>query len=159
MESDPPFQEAYKSLFGNSTQESKEAKHKEEEEIVEEYELPLIDLSQLYIGGLEREECKANIARASIEWGFFQATNHGISSDILESMRCEQAKVFKQPFLEKASENFHKFPAGSYRWGTPTATCWRQLSWSEAFHIPIAEMSTLDDCSNLRYSESHLLCL
>ncbi|KAG6767700.1 hypothetical protein POTOM_028914 [Populus tomentosa] len=28
----------------------------------------------------------------------------------------------------------------SYRWGTPTATCPKQFSWSEAFHIPISKV-------------------
>ncbi|KAL3583299.1 hypothetical protein D5086_014360 [Populus alba] len=31
----------------------------------------------------------------------------------------------------------------SYRWGTPTATCPKQFSWSEAFHIPISKVFEL----------------
>ncbi|XP_037431797.1 gibberellin 2-beta-dioxygenase 6-like [Triticum dicoccoides] len=34
---------------------------------------------------------------------------------------------------------------GSYRWGNPTATSLRQLSWSEAFHVPLASISEEDD--------------
>ncbi|XP_048527251.1 gibberellin 2-beta-dioxygenase 6-like [Triticum urartu] len=34
---------------------------------------------------------------------------------------------------------------GSYRWGNPTATSLRQLSWSEAFHVPLASILEEDD--------------
>uniref|UniRef100_A0A6N2L7G4 Fe2OG dioxygenase domain-containing protein n=2 Tax=Salix TaxID=40685 RepID=A0A6N2L7G4_SALVM len=30
--------------------------------------------------------------------------------------------------------------SGTYRWGTPTATCLKQLSWSEAFHVPVTDI-------------------
>ncbi|KAK4858880.1 hypothetical protein QYF36_023357 [Acer negundo] len=133
MDSDPPFRQTYKTLFEDT---------KAIENLViavEECELPLIDLNRLSHRepAEKRESCKAEIARASQEWGFFQVINHGISRDLLEKMRQEQVKIFKQPFHNKTKEN--KFPAGSYRWGTPTATCLRQLSWSEAFHIPMAD--------------------
>ncbi|WRX16220.1 Oxoglutarate/iron-dependent dioxygenase - like 10, partial [Theobroma cacao] len=29
----------------------------------------------------------------------------------------------------------------SYTWGTPTATCPKQFSWSEAFHVPLTKVS------------------
>jgi hypothetical protein len=41
----------------------------------------------------------------------------------------------------------------SYRWGTPTATCPKQFSWSEAFHIPISkvfEQACYGEFSSLR---------
>ncbi|KAK6264918.1 hypothetical protein SCA6_020352 [Theobroma cacao] len=138
MDSDPPFHETYKTLFANSIIKSSPS-NDDPGDTVEERELPLIDLSRLGLGGeLEREGCKKEIARAAHEWGFFQVINHGISRDILETMREEQVKVFKQPFHNK----FRCFSAGSYRWGTPTATSLRQLSWSEAFHIPMTDIST-----------------
>lgn len=136
MESDPPFQETYKTLF---LQE--EAKSSKSSLIVDEYELPLIDLGRLNLGEFEREECKKEIARTSREWGFFQAVNHGISPQILERMRDEQVALFKKPFQMKSNDNSMSFSPGSYRWGTPTATCLKQLSWSEAFHIPLTDMS------------------
>jgi TPR repeat protein len=45
---------------------------------------------------------------------------------------------------------------GSYRWGNPTATSLRQLSWSEAFHVPLASIPG-EDCDDgmlcsLRYT-------
>lgn len=144
MATDPPFHQAYKSLIEDTSNNIFGKKLV----LVEECELPLIDLSRILhndnvVDESEREECKEEIARASQQWGFFQVTNHGISKDLLEKMREEQVKVFKQPFDKKSKEDkFMNFPAGSYRWGTPTATCLNQLSWSEAFHIPMADIST-----------------
>ncbi|OMO76724.1 hypothetical protein CCACVL1_15471, partial [Corchorus capsularis] len=139
MESDPPFHETYKTLFANPMDEESRLKITLNNDlaIVEERELPLIDLSPLFLDDgeeLRKEGCKEEIARAAHEWGFFQVVNHGISRDILDKMRKEQVKIFKQPFETK----FFNFSAGSYRWGTPSATSIRQLSWSEAFHIPSA---------------------
>ncbi|XVF25979.1 hypothetical protein REPUB_Repub13aG0260800 [Reevesia pubescens] len=139
MDSDPPFHETYKTLLANSITNDDRLV------IVEERELPLIDLSRLGLDELESEGCKKEIARAANEWGFFQVINHGISRDILEPMRNEQVKVFNQPFHNKCREDkFLNFSAGSYRWGTPTATSLRQLSWSEAFHIPMTDISSSD---------------
>ncbi|KAK8642179.1 hypothetical protein V6N13_011536 [Hibiscus sabdariffa] len=58
--------------------------------------------------------------------------------ELFEKLREEQVRVFKQPFRNK----FLNFSDGSYRWGTPTATSPRQLSWSEAFHIPMTDISS-----------------
>lgn len=141
--SDPPFHEAYKILFDktrNINQENNDFDH--QDLVAEECELPVIDLSCLEDSDeVAREECKSHIARASQEWGFFQVVKHGISSEIFSRLRCEQEKVFKQPFEKKTKEDkFLNFSAGSYRWGTPSATCIRQLSWSEAFHIPLTDI-------------------
>lgn len=144
---DPPFNETYRTLFkelvipNNISYDHHHHHHRRHHNDgvfeVEECELPLIDLSKLNMGGLEREECKKQIAKASREWGFFQVLNHGISREILEKMRSEQVKIFKKPFHEKSN-----FLAGSYRWGTPSATCLNQLSWSEAFHVPLNAISS-----------------
>lgn len=136
---DPPFQDTYKALFEYNSIDAEVKKKPQDEEIVEECELPLIDLSMLSLGELEREECKRKIANASQEWGFFQVVNHGISPEILEKMRYEQVNAFKKPFHEKEL----CFPVGTYRWGTPSATCLRQLSWSEAFHVPLIDIPNL----------------
>lgn len=143
--SDPPFHEAYKILL------DKNGIDNDEEVVAEECELPVIDLRRLEESdAAAREECKSQIARASQEWGFFQVVNHGISSDIFRRLRCEQEKLFKQPFHKKTKED--NFSAGSYRWGAPSATCIRQLSWSEAFHIPLTDILESNASSNtLRY--------
>lgn len=158
MDSDPPFKETYKTLFANSIidddkeQSGTKIPHDVDRlVVVDERELPLIDLSRLGMDDeVEKEGCKKEIARAAEEWGFFQVINHGISKDILDKMRDEQVKVFKQPFHNKCREDkFLNFSAGSYRWGTPTATSLRQLSWSEAFHVPMTDISTSGAAFNL----------
>lgn len=155
MESvDPPFQQMYKALFEDPVNGNLN-----KAVMVEECELPLIDLSQLSLGEVEREECKIEIAKASQEWGFFQVVNHGISREILERMRSEQVKVFKNSFHDKVSGKNLNFPEGSYRWGTPSATCLRQLAWSEAFHVPLTDISSVCGLTPLRYLHNLLLTL
>ncbi|XP_010537991.1 PREDICTED: gibberellin 2-beta-dioxygenase 8 [Tarenaya hassleriana] len=143
---DPPFDEIYKTLLCKQVTNT-EKPHEKSEPLsfsitaVEEVELPVIDLSRLIDNEdeEEREKCKEEIAKASREWGFFQVINHGISMEVLQRMRQEQVRVFRQPFDKKKMSE--KFSVGSYRWGTPTATCLRQLSWSEAFHVPMTDIS------------------
>ncbi|KAK8488245.1 hypothetical protein V6N13_120052 [Hibiscus sabdariffa] len=137
MDPDPPLHETYKALFANTKIFSTDNDDRRLV-TVEERELPLIDLSRLSLNEAEQKQCKEEIARAGHEWGFFQVINHGISMELLEKLREEQVRVFKQPFRNK----FLNFSDGSYRWGTPTATSLRQLSWSEAFHIPMTDISS-----------------
>lgn len=144
MDSDPPFCQTYKALFDKTSENPCN-----KVVTVEECELPLVDLSRLDLDESEMEECKREIAMASQEWGFFQVINHGISRDILEKLREEQVKVFRQSFDKKSKEE--KFATGCYRWGTPSATCLQQLSWSEAFHIPMTGISDSGAFSSLRY--------
>ncbi|CAI8587266.1 unnamed protein product [Vicia faba] len=152
INSDPPFEETYKNLF------NKAQNHINNDELMveEECELPLIDLSSLNeidYDDVTREECKSMIAKASQDWGFFQVVNHGISNEILRLLRLEQEKVFKEPFEKKRKEDkFLSFSAGSYRWGTPSATCIQQLSWSEAFHIPLIDILGRSTGSNTHFS-------
>ncbi|XP_031499687.1 gibberellin 2-beta-dioxygenase 8-like [Nymphaea colorata] len=143
QESDPPLHKTYRTLFEKQQMENHDV-------IVEEHELPLIDLHILKAGRQEREKCIRNMAKASSEWGFFQVVNHGISTDLLKRMSNEQAKVFRQPFEKKAKEKLLDFSLETYRWGAPSATNLQQLSWSEAFHIPLAK------CSDSSYSDNTL---
>jgi gibberellin 2-oxidase len=118
-----------------------------------ERDLPMIDLDRLTCGDArERKACAAAMASAASEWGFFQVTGHGVGRELLEEMRREQARLFRLPFDTKEKAGLLN---GSYRWGNPTATSLRQLSWSEAFHVPLASISG-EDCdygklSSLRY--------
>ncbi|GLT48433.1 hypothetical protein SLA2020_220600 [Shorea laevis] len=151
--SDPPFHQIYKNLFNTSSDDSWNGSD-DELVVVEERELPLIDLSRLCMEE-ERERCEREIVRASKEWGFFQVVNHGISRDILERIREEQVKVFNQPFDKKCKEDkYMNLSAGSYRWGTPTATCLKQLSWSEAFHIPMTDISGAGGVNKTTFSST-----
>ncbi|MED6173942.1 hypothetical protein PIB30_064408 [Stylosanthes scabra] len=146
--SDPPFMEAYKNLL-EKREEMRNNNNPEVVVVVEECELPVIDLSQLEAREEKtREECKSQIARASEEWGFFQVVNHGISGDILKRLRWEEEKAFKEPFDVKTREENNYFSAGAYRWGSPTATCIKQLSWSEAFHIPLTDIIASNNNNN-----------
>ncbi|KAL0737960.1 hypothetical protein Bca4012_014170 [Brassica carinata] len=151
---DPPFNEIYKNLLykqiTNTQNNVPQIPFSFSVTVaVEEVELPVIDVSCLIDGAeKEREKCKEEIARASREWGFFQVINHGISMDVLEKMRQEQIRVFREPFDKKSKSE--RFSAGSYRWGTPSATCLRQLSWSEAFHVPMTDISYNKDFTTLR---------
>ncbi|TKY51102.1 Gibberellin 2-beta-dioxygenase 8 [Spatholobus suberectus] len=139
----PPLHEAYKILL-DKTQNSNEENCFDDDQlsVVEECELPVIDVSRLAESDeVRREECKSEIFKASQEWGFFQVVKHGISNGVFSGLRLEQEKIFKQPFEKKTKEHvFFNFSPGSYRWGAPTATCIRQLSWSEAFHIPLTDI-------------------
>ncbi|KAJ4870484.1 Gibberellin 2-beta-dioxygenase 8 [Raphanus sativus] len=150
---DPPFNEIYKNLLFKQITNTENNVPQipfsfSVTAVVEEVELPVIDVSRLIGGaGKEREKCKEEIARASREWGFFQVINHGISMDVLEKMRQEQIRVFREPFDKKSKSE--RFSAGSYRWGTPSATCLRQLSWSEAFHVPMTDISDDKDFTTL----------
>ncbi|GAV73661.1 2OG-FeII_Oxy domain-containing protein/DIOX_N domain-containing protein, partial [Cephalotus follicularis] len=148
-EADPPFQQLYKTLFDKTVEQNPTTDNMVV--VVEKCELPLIDISRLIHDEVEREECKEEIARASKEWGFFQVINHGISKEILEKMRSEQVKVFKQPFKKKSKQDDENlnFSAGTYRWGSPTATCLKEISWSEAFHISMTDISASDDANSL----------
>ncbi|CAN6232537.1 unnamed protein product [Urochloa humidicola] len=120
----------------------------------EECELPMIDVGCLTLdtagGGSEEEAaaeraaCAAAMARAAEEWGFFQVRNHGVAGELLDAMRREQARLFRLPFEAKCTGGLLN---DSYRWGTPTATSLGQLSWSEAFHVPLAGVSAGDGCN------------
>ncbi|KAF7002695.1 hypothetical protein CFC21_018140 [Triticum aestivum] len=108
-----------------------------------ERDLPMIDLKRLTSGDAgERKACADAMARAASEWGFFQVINHGVGRELLEEMRREQARLFRLPFDTKEKAGLLN---GSYRWGNPTATSLRHLSWSEAFHVPLASISR-EDC-------------
>lgn len=149
MSIDPPFQEACNALFKGSLVRAKDEKLVR----VEECELPLIDMNCLTLGHKDREKCMKQMAQAASEWGFFQVVNHGISQGVLQSLICEQIKVFHEPLSKKTKENFLNLPSNSYRWGNPDATCLRQFSWSEALHISLADISRMDGYkTTLRYT-------
>ncbi|MBA0556367.1 hypothetical protein Golob_026473 [Gossypium lobatum] len=134
--SDPPLLNHYGALFSSHSPQLDDPKNRL---VIEECQLPLIDLSGLSNHDeTVRRACVAAICGASSEWGFFQVLNHGISPQLVEKMRSEQVKLFKIPFERKASCGLLN---NSYRWGSPRATCPKQFSWSEAFHVPLTKVS------------------
>ncbi|KAM5585738.1 gibberellin 2-beta-dioxygenase 8-like [Rosa sericea] len=138
MDFEPPFQGACKSLLQNSPIIDKFPE-------VEECELPVIDLTDLDSDHRNRDKCMNEIAEAASQWGFFQVVNHGISPEVLNSIRDEQKKVFHQPFDKKIEQRFLNLSPISYRWGNPKATCLRQFSWSEAIHISMADIPSMNE--------------
>ncbi|GMJ10286.1 gibberellin 2-oxidase 8, ARABIDOPSIS THALIANA GIBBERELLIN 2-OXIDASE 8 [Hibiscus trionum] len=147
MATEPPFFEKYKAIFQSSANEKEESAMVD---VFEELELPLVDIGHLNLGPFERQECIETMARAATEWGFFQIVNHGIPEELLNRLEHEQVKVFQQPFDNKSEENFLNLSVQSYRWGNPLATSLRTLSWSEALHISIKDISEMDEYNNLR---------
>ncbi|KAI9169326.1 hypothetical protein LWI28_014814 [Acer negundo] len=109
-------------------------------QVMEECQLPLIDLSGLNSNDQkETVACAAAICTASSEWGFFQVVNHGISVELLKKMRREQELLFQTPFERKSTCGLLN---NSYSWGgSTTATSPNHFSWSEAFHIPLTKVS------------------
>uniref|UniRef100_A0A0A0L322 Non-haem dioxygenase N-terminal domain-containing protein n=1 Tax=Cucumis sativus TaxID=3659 RepID=A0A0A0L322_CUCSA len=154
-EIEPPLEERYNELKKEELNGRRTIEADEEviEECEEEIELPVIDLGQLKKGNLEREKCKKEIVEAAMNWGFFQVINHGVAEKVLNAMINEQKKVFNQPFVNKSlSTNFLNLPSTHYRWGNPVAISSSQISWSEAFHIPVLEVSTSHHHITLRYA-------
>ncbi|KAK7833882.1 gibberellin 2-beta-dioxygenase 7 [Quercus suber] len=141
----PPFQETYKNFLQNSFDESEDKNLF----MVEECELPLINLSQLNLEQLVREKCIKEIAQAARQWGFFQVVNHGIPQEILNNLQYEQKMVFHLPFEKKAEEKFLNLSTNSYRWGNPEATSLKQVPWSETLHISLADISRMDKRNSL----------
>lgn len=151
IDSNPPLLPSYGALSAKFPA-AEEYNDPQSGVIMEECQLPLIDLNGLDIGNeMERVACATAICRASSEWGFFQVVNHGISPELLRNMRREQVKLFQTPFHKKATCGLLN---NSYRWGSEKATCPKQFSWSEAFHIPltkISEESCYGEFTSLRY--------
>ncbi|KAF7833871.1 Gibberellin 2-beta-dioxygenase 8 [Senna tora] len=151
MDYEPPLLESYKKLVQNpvSDDTKDQLTHCS---VVETWEVPLIDFGRLLLD-VEREKCVEEMVEACRQWGLFQVVNHGISLELLERMKLEQMKLFHQPFVNKSQEMvsfFNNINSPTYRWGNPFATHLTQLSWSEAFHISLEAISTMDHHTNLR---------
>ncbi|KAK7335401.1 hypothetical protein VNO80_27220 [Phaseolus coccineus] len=148
MDYEPPFLETYKTLVQKHVGDSRNDCFCR---TVERCDIPLIDLGRL---SLERDECMREIAEAAKEWGFFQVVNHGVPQEQLKSMQIEQKEVFYQPFVNKSTQQgiFSTLSAKAYRWGNPFATNLRQLSWSEAFHFYVTDISRMNQHEPLRSS-------
>lgn len=151
--SEPPLVTSYQALLRNNDLHNSTSLKNENNIIVQEIDLPLIDLCNLQSENREnRILCAKEIIGAASEWGFFQVLNHGISLELLEKIKREQVKLFRLPFEKKVSSGVLN---DSYRWGNPTATSASQFSWSEAFHVPLEKISDEDrnygEFSSLRY--------
>ncbi|XP_042393444.1 gibberellin 2-beta-dioxygenase 8-like [Zingiber officinale] len=141
--SDPPLKERYGAFLSNSS-------NLQCSEVMEECELPLIDISTLRMTDDEEERrpCASAIAKAATEWGFFIVINHGIRSELLKEMRKEQQRLFAKPFEEKSS----KILKGTYSWGNPMAKSLTQLPWSENFLVPLKMIIEDQEWCSLEFS-------
>lgn len=151
MDYEPPFLETYKTLLEKHLEDGESENVSCTSMVAKcEYQLPLIDLERLE-NPEERDECMKEISEAASEWGFFQVINHGISKVLLENMHMEQRKLFYEPFVKKSTEAIFNFSGKqTYRWGNPCATNLTQLSWSEAFHFSLTDISSMDQHKILR---------
>ncbi|KAM0859204.1 hypothetical protein ACQ4PT_047354 [Festuca glaucescens] len=143
-ESNPPLMDTYKHLFDDDNHPRSLLEAADEDD--HDCGLPVINLAVLEQGedAAAAKQCRAEIVRAASEWGFFQVTNHGVPQALLDRLRDEQVRVFRRPFQRKVGEPLLDFSPESYRWGTPTATSLEQLSWSEAYHIPMMPPSAAE---------------
>ncbi|KAJ4776376.1 Gibberellin 2-beta-dioxygenase [Rhynchospora pubera] len=134
--STPPLEETYKKLPRNALLHQQNLS--QDNTCTKECDIPTINLHGLTSSiSQEITKCKKDIAKAASEWGIFHVLDHGISHKLLHVMRAEQIRLFSMPFEKKRS--WCGLPYGSYRWGTPTAICQEQFSWSEAFHVPLSD--------------------
>lgn len=146
MASRPPFETHFSSIFGSSFPRSTS-----DEPTVQTsgIKLPVIDLSHLTNGEeVTRKRCVKQMVEAAKEWGFFQVVNHGIPKEVFEMMFREDKKFFDRSFNEKVREKFSDSSKHCYRWGNPNATSPTQYSFSEAFHITLAEILSFSDEGN-----------
>ncbi|KAK7272446.1 hypothetical protein RJT34_29048 [Clitoria ternatea] len=144
MDYEPPFLETYKRLLEENADDV------DVSEKCESGEIPVVDLGRLSLDESEREECMREMTEAARTWGFFQVVNHGVSQETLQSLRCELIQVFRLSFANKSQHNFLNLPATTYRWGNPSATNFNQISWSEAFHMFLPDISMIQQHQTFR---------
>ena len=131
-DSNPPLMATYKHLLdGRLDADDYQTMTTMDDDHSRRCVLPVIDLQH------GEDQCRAAIVLAASEWGFFQVSNHGVPQALLDELHEAQVAVFRRPFQRKVREPLLDFSPESYRWGTPTATRLEQLSWSEAYHIPL----------------------
>ncbi|KAG6596510.1 Protein DMR6-LIKE OXYGENASE 1, partial [Cucurbita argyrosperma subsp. argyrosperma] len=83
--------------------------------VIDAVELPVIDFNQLC--GPNRRHVLRSLSKACEDYGFFQLINHGISSEVISSMREVSSKFFELPYEERAkymSSDMH----ATVRYGT-----------------------------------------
>ncbi|KAG4996272.1 hypothetical protein JHK84_027320 [Glycine max] len=93
-------------------------------------QLPIIDFSELI--GPRRPQVLQSLANACERYGFFQLVNHGISDDVISSMRDVSGRFFDLPFEERAKHMTTDMHA-PVRYGTSfsqtkdSVFCWRDF--------------------------------
>lgn len=65
------------------------------------FELPVIDFSQLQLQGSNRDRVLVSLAKACETYGFFQLVNHGISDEVISNMMKVSKNFFELPCDER----------------------------------------------------------
>ncbi|KAK7392518.1 hypothetical protein VNO78_20960 [Psophocarpus tetragonolobus] len=105
----------------------------------ENLQLPIIDFSELL--GPRRPQVLQSMANACERYGFFQVVNHGISDDVISSMRDLSGRFFDLPFEERAKYMTTDMRA-PVRYGTSfsqtkdSVFCWRDFLKLLCYPLP-----------------------
>ncbi|GAV82239.1 2OG-FeII_Oxy domain-containing protein/DIOX_N domain-containing protein [Cephalotus follicularis] len=95
--------------------------------------IPVIDIQRLFDGDSMDSELD-KLHTACKEWGFFQITNHGVSSSFLEELKSQIIDFFKLPYEEK--KKLWQQPDNHEGFGQLFVTSEEQkLDWSDMFYI------------------------
>ncbi|KAJ6752212.1 hypothetical protein OIU85_002617 [Salix viminalis] len=86
---------------------------------------------------------------------FNDYTNPLVSNDKDDNLMINSSDGWELPLIDlqrltlKEPENIREKCVEEIRlggeWGNPRATCLRQLAWSEAFHVPLTDISRICD--------------
>lgn len=96
-------------------------------------EIPVINFQNLLSEESHRSEL-GKLHSACKEWGFFQLTNHGISSKLMEKVKQETKDFFGLPIEEK--KNFWQEPGDLQGFGQHFVMSEDQrLDWADLFYV------------------------
>ncbi|KAL9235376.1 hypothetical protein vseg_010138 [Gypsophila vaccaria] len=110
--------------------------------------LPIIDMQCLDL---------VNLDRACRDWGIFRLVNHGVPTNLFESLQELARKVFDLSYQLK--QGFNSSCPMNYFWGTPALTkagvallkesSSNDIDWMEGFNVPFSQLhnhhSLIDD--------------
>ncbi|XP_059433263.1 protein SRG1-like [Corylus avellana] len=95
--------------------------------------VPVIDLERLVVEDSMSSELE-KLHSACKDWGFFQVTNHGVGTSLLEEFRTEIDNFFKLPYEEK--KKLWQKPDNQEGFGQLFVVSEEQkLDWSDMFYV------------------------
>ncbi|KAL3643583.1 Oxoglutarate-dependent flavonoid 7-O-demethylase 1 [Castilleja foliolosa] len=96
-------------------------------------QIPVVDFQKLFNPDFTENELR-NLHDACHEWGFFQVINHGVDSEVIESMKLEIEGFFNLPIEEKKKYNQEEGDVEGY--GQAFVVSEEQkLDWADMFFI------------------------
>ncbi|XP_010273386.1 PREDICTED: protein SRG1-like [Nelumbo nucifera] len=100
--------------------------------------IPVIDLNNL-LSAESMDSESARLHSACKDWGFFQLTNHGVTSSLVEKIKLEIQEFFKLPLEEK--RKFWQEPGDLEGFGQAFVLSEDQkLDWADMFYITTLPM-------------------